>query len=169
MAVRRGSGRTALLLSFGAAGRAPELALPVGAVLDAEVTPYPGSGRLRGELGRQFAAPAPAEAPPPGGTTGDALDAYGLALRQDPWLDSWPVTLRDAIPAPTGGGGWQLADADGAAALPLSRAAVSRQGLWRLAALSGGAPVTVFGECGHRGFTPLAAWGPDAPGPVALT
>ncbi len=164
-----GSGRTALLLSFGAAGRAPELALPVGAVLDAEVTPYPGSGRLRGELGRQFAAPAPAEAPPPGGTAGDALDAYGLALRQDPWLDSWPVTLRDAIPAPTGGGGWQLADADGAAALPLSRAAVSRQGLWRLAALSGGAPVTVFGECGHRGFTPLAAWGPDAPGPVALT
>ncbi|WP_226962499.1 MULTISPECIES: SWIM zinc finger family protein [unclassified Streptomyces] len=164
-----GSGRTALLLSFGAAGRAPELALPVGAVLDAEVTSYPGAGRLRAELGRQFAAPAPGEAPPPGGTAGDALHAYGLALRQDPWLDSWPVTLRDSVPAPTGGGGWQLADADGTAALPLSRAAVSGQGLWRLAALSGGAPVTVFGECGHRGFTPLAAWGPDASGPVSLT
>ena len=27
-----------------------------------------------------------------------------------------------------------------------------------LVALSGGAPVTVFGECGHRGFTPLTAW-----------
>ncbi|MBT3154618.1 hypothetical protein HTV45_27740, partial [Streptomyces sp. CHD11] len=64
-----------------------------------------------------------------------------------------------------GGGGWQLADAGGDAALPLSAAALSRPGLWRLVALSGGAPVRVFGECGHQGFTPLAAW-PEGPGEV---
>ncbi|MEU8934496.1 SWIM zinc finger family protein, partial [Streptomyces sp. NPDC048409] len=42
-----GSGRTALLLSYGAAGRAPELALPVGLALDAELSAYPGAGEHR--------------------------------------------------------------------------------------------------------------------------
>ncbi|MEU6950613.1 SWIM zinc finger family protein [Streptomyces sp. NPDC046316] len=163
----RDTGRTALLLSFGAVGRAPQLALPVGVVIDASLVPHAGAGALRAELGEQFAAPAPLDAPPRGGTVGDALTAYGLALREDPWLDSWPVTLSDVVPIPTDHG-WQLADAapaaDGGAALPLSGPALGRPGLWRLAALSGGGPVTVFGECGHRGFTPLAAWSPDAPG-----
>ncbi|MEU7033969.1 SWIM zinc finger family protein [Streptomyces sp. NPDC046237] len=163
----RDTGRTALLLSFGAVGRAPQLALPVGVVIDAALVPHAGAGALRAELGEQFAAPAPLDAPPRGGTVGDALTAYGHALREDPWLDSWPVTLSDVVPIPTDHG-WQLADAapaaDGGAALPLSGPALGRPGLWRLAALSGGGPVTVFGECGHRGFTPLAAWSADAPG-----
>ena len=78
------------------------------------------------------------------------------------------MTLTEVVPVPTEYG-WQLADAghgrDGPGeALPLSAPALARPGLWRLAALSGGRPVTVFGECGHRGFTPLAAWSPDAPG-----
>ncbi|MFF9868370.1 SWIM zinc finger family protein [Streptomyces sp. NPDC013953] len=169
----QGSGRTALLLSFGAAGRAPQLALPVGVVVDAEVTPHAGAGQLRAELGEQFSAPVPAAGPPPGGTAADALAAYGNALREDPWLESWPVTLSDVVPVPSGDGGWQLAEARGAgaegAALPVAAAALGRAGLWRLVALSGGGPVTVFGECGHRGFTPLAAWAADTPETVALT
>ncbi|MFE0649038.1 SWIM zinc finger family protein [Streptomyces sp. NPDC059534] len=157
------SRRTALLLSFGAAGRAPRLAFPVGAVLDGELTPHPASGGLRAEPGEHFVPVAGPASPPPGGPVGDALGAYGRALRDDPWLDSWPVTLRHVVPA-RAEYGWQLADADGREALPLTPAAQSRPGLWRLVALSGGAPVTVFGECGHRGFTPLAAWSPEAPG-----
>ncbi|MDN3296707.1 SWIM zinc finger family protein [Streptomyces ficellus] len=165
----RDSGRTALLLSFGAAGRAPQLALPVGVAIDADVTPYPGAGQLRAELGTQFSPPVPHEAPPPGGSVTDAAAAYGLALRDDPWLDSWPVTLSGVIPVPGQDGGWQVADADGGHALPLSPAALARPGLWRLTALSGGGPVTVFGECGHRGFTPLTAWSAETPETVALT
>ncbi|MGW4163944.1 SWIM zinc finger family protein [Streptomyces sp. NPDC004788] len=158
------SGRTALLLSFGAAGRAPQLALPVGAVLDAALRPYEGAAALRAELVEQFAgpaAPAASAVPPPGGPVAAALDAYGHALRDDPWLDSWPVTLTDVVPA-RAEYGWQLAD--GGEAVPLTRAAQGGPGLWRLVALSGGGPVTVFGEVGHQGFTPLAAWGPEAPG-----
>lgn len=161
-----GSGRTALLLSYGAAGRAPELALPAGLALDAELSAYPGGGQPRAALGERFAPPAPTTVRPPGITTARALARYGEALRDDPWLESVPVTLDRVIPAPDGGGnggGWQLADADEDAALPLSPAALSRPGLWRLVALSGGAPVRVFGECGHQGFTPLAAW-PEGPG-----
>ncbi|MFD0025012.1 SWIM zinc finger family protein [Streptomyces sp. NPDC058382] len=153
----RGSGRTALLLSFGAAGRSPGQALPVGVTLDAELTPYPGSGRLRAELGRQFGTPENAGAPPPGVTVTGAIAAYGRALGDDPWLDSWPVTLRDVIPVPSTDG-WQLVDAAGDSALPVAPAALSRPALWKLVALSGGEPLTVFGECGHRGFDPLAAW-----------
>ncbi|MFF4035264.1 SWIM zinc finger family protein [Streptomyces sviceus] len=156
------SGRTALLLSYGAAGRAPELALPVGLELEAEVSPYPGTGQLRAALGEQFAPPAPSAVRPPGVTTEQAAARYGEALRDDPWLDSVPVTLDRVIPAPDGDS-WQLADAEGDSALPLSASARSRPGLWRLVALSGGAPVKVFGECGHRGFTPLTAW-PEAAG-----
>ncbi|WP_370414470.1 SWIM zinc finger family protein [Streptomyces fradiae] len=169
----RGSGRTALLLSFGAAGRAPQLALPVGAVLDAELRPHTSGGGLRAELVEQFAPPAPAGPPPEGTPVGAALDTYGRALREDPWLDAWPVTLTDVVPA-RAEYGWQLADSEpygtapGATpereAIPLTRSAQQQPGLWRLVALSGGTPLRVFGEIGHQGFTPLAAWSPDAPG-----
>ncbi|MFC7794352.1 SWIM zinc finger family protein [Streptomyces cinereoruber] len=155
-------GRTALVLSYGAAGRAPRLSLPVGAVLDGELTPYGGSGQLRAEPGERFVPVGGPAAPPPGGPVGAALDTYGRALREDPWLDAWPVTLDGVVPT-RAEYGWQLADADGREALPLTPEARSRPGLWRLVALSGGAPVTVFGECGHRGFTPLAAWSPETP------
>ncbi|GHD11927.1 hypothetical protein GCM10010313_35600 [Streptomyces violarus] len=156
------SHRTALLLSYGAAGRAPELALPVGLSLDAEMSAYPGAGQSRVALGEQFAPPTPTDIRPPGVTTSQAAARYGDALRDDPWLESVPVTLDRVVPTPDGGS-WQLADADEDAALPLAPAARSRPGLWRLVALSGGAPVRVFGECGHQGFTPLTAW-PEGPG-----
>ncbi|CAL9557117.1 hypothetical protein [Streptomyces sp. enrichment culture] len=154
--------RTVLLLSYGAAGRAPEPALPVGLALEAEVSAYPDTGRQRVALGRRFAPPEPTRARPRGVTTSRAAVRYGEALRDDPWLDSVPVTLDRVVPVPDGDG-WQLADADGETALPLARTTGSQPGLWRLVALSGGAPVTVFGECGHRGFTPLTAW-PPGPG-----
>jgi hypothetical protein len=162
-----GSGDTRLLLSYGAAGRAPELSLPVGLALDAELSGHPGAGRARASLGERHAPPAPAAFRPPGGATADAADRYGAALRDDPWLESVPVTLERVIPVPDGET-WQLADADTDTALPLTRTARSRPGLWRLTALSGGAPVTVFGECGHRGFTPLTAWAAGADEAVPL-
>ncbi|MFI5683574.1 SWIM zinc finger domain-containing protein [Streptomyces sp. NPDC051636] len=162
-----GTGRTALLLSYGAAGRAPELALPVGLALEAELSAYPGAGRLRAALGERFAPPAPAAIRPPGLTTAQAAARYGEALRDDPWLDAVPVTLDRVVPAPDGDS-WQLADADSDSALPLTPTTRSHPGLWRLVALSGGAPVKVFGECGHRGFTPLTAWPTGAGEAVAL-
>ncbi|MGQ4386413.1 SWIM zinc finger family protein [Streptomyces sp. SAS_270] len=151
------SGRTALLLSYGAAGRAPELALPVGLAVEAELSAYAGAGQLRAALGEQFAPPSPLEIRPPGVSPAQAAARYGAALRDDPWLDSVPVTLDRVVPIPDGDS-WQLAAVDGDLALPLTPAARTRAGLWRLVSLSGGSPVTVFGECGHRGFTPLTAW-----------
>ncbi|MFF0744384.1 SWIM zinc finger family protein [Streptomyces sp. NPDC004111] len=161
------SGRTALVLSFGAAGRAPEVSLPVGLSVPAELLPHGGAGQLRATLGEQFAVPGPAAALPRGGSVTEAVEAYGRALREDPWLEGRPVTLAAVIPVP-GPDSWQLTDAEGKWALPVSSAALSGAGLWKLAALSGGAPVTVFGECTHRGFHPLTTWSLSAPEPVPL-
>ncbi len=158
------SRRTALLLSYGAAGRAPEPELPVGLALDAEVSAYSGAGGPRVALGERFAPPVPDPTRPPGVTVTRAAARYGEALRADPWRESVPVTLAAVVPQPDGET-WQVADAVEDTALPLTVRARDRPGLWRLAAVSGGRPVRVFGECGHRGFTPLAVW-PDGPGPV---
>ncbi len=150
------TGREALLLSFGAAGRAPELALPVGRVLDAELAYHPAALPLRAALGHRHAEPD-GGGTPRGVPVAEALAAYGRGLAADPWLEGWPAVLRDAVPLPGADGGpWHLADAAGPDALPL--AATGRSALWRLAAVSGGGPVTVFGECGHRGFTPHTVW-----------
>ncbi|MFI9391030.1 SWIM zinc finger domain-containing protein [Streptomyces bauhiniae] len=163
------SGRTRLLLSFGAAGRAPELSLPVGLSLDADLSDYPGAGQIRATLGERHAPAAPAASRPPGTTAAHALASYGEALRADPWLDSVPVTLDAVIPVPEDtSGSWHLADADSDTALPLTPSFLARPGLWRLVALAGGAPLTVFGECGHRGFTPLTAWAEGTAAPVSL-
>ncbi|MFF4846881.1 SWIM zinc finger family protein [Streptomyces sp. NPDC001194] len=162
-----GSERPALVLDFGPPGRPPALALPVGLVVEAEARFRPGTAGLRADLGERSAAAAPDRAPA-GVGTGAALEAYGAALREDPWLDAWPVVLGPVIPIP-GELGWQLADAEGTSALPVTPVGGGpRSGLWQLAALSGGGPVTVFGECGHRGFTPLTAWHPGCPEPVVL-
>ncbi|MGW7007164.1 SWIM zinc finger family protein [Streptomyces sp. NPDC054933] len=194
------SGRPALLLSFGAAGRAPEVSLPVGRSLDAELAyhpgavprggagggrppkppppppppalsrrvggPHPGRGpnppaarRVGADGGPPHGSPAPGHIPP-GVAVGEALSGYGEALRADPWLDEWPVVLSGVLPIPDAGG-WQLADADADSALPVDPRRLGRPGLWRLAAVSGGHPVTVFGTVGHRGFTPLTTWPAD--------
>ncbi|WP_336051295.1 SWIM zinc finger family protein [Streptomyces sp. CA2R101] len=160
------TGRMALHLSFGGGDRRrPALALPPGLVLDADLAYYPGARPLRAALGERHAPAAPG--PVPSGCGIDAaLAAYGDALRDDPWLDSWPVVLSEVTPIPgRDGTSWQLADADGESALPLDPRGPGQAGLWQLAAISGGAPITVFGECGHRGFLPLTAWDPA---PVSL-
>lgn len=146
----RGAGRFALLLSFGAAGRAPELALPVGAVLDADLAYHPAALPLRAALGERRGVTAPDGVP--GGTTiAAALASYGTALTDDPWLDAWPVVLSGVVPIP-GPTRWQLAHPEGPDALPLTTVP------WPLAAVSGGHPVTVFGALGPTGLHPLATW-----------
>lgn len=160
------TGRMALHLSYGGAHRPLDVTLPPGLLLDADLAYYPGARPLRVALGERHSPATPGPIPPGCGIDA-ALAAYGHALRDDPWLDAWPVVLTEVIPIPGGAGGdWQLADADGESALPVDPRFLGRSALWQLAAISGGRPVTVFGECGHRGFLPLTVWDPA---PVSLS
>ncbi|MEU3872548.1 MULTISPECIES: SWIM zinc finger family protein [Streptomyces] len=153
----RKTGRMALLLAYGGGGRPVELTLPVGLEIDAELAFYAGARPLRAALGPSYDAPAPAAAPPPGSGIADALRVYGEVLADDPWVEGWPVVLEGVVPVPPGGAeeGWQLADPAAGEAVPVPG---DDGGLWHLAAVSGGRPVRVFGECGHRGFAPLGVW-----------
>ncbi|MCK1795524.1 SWIM zinc finger family protein [Streptomyces sp. XM4193] len=156
--MEKGSGRFALVLSFGAAGQAPELVLPVGTVFEASLAYYPGGSPLRAVLGEGRSAPVPASAPEGVGVEA-ALTRYGEALRSDPWIEAWPAVLHDVVPLPPQEGaadGWRLADSASDAAVPLSFPSESAR--WQLAAISGGTPITVFGECGHGGFLPQTVW-----------
>ncbi|BBA99629.1 hypothetical protein RVR_6334 [Actinacidiphila reveromycinica] len=156
------SGRFALVLSFGAAGRAPQLAFPVGVVIEADLAYHPSAVPLRAALGPHRTSPAPPVAAPQGTAVGPALDGYGAALADDPWLDAWPVLLHDVVPIP-GPDRWQLADATGTDAVPLAGPAP-----WRLAALSGGHPLTLFAELTPAGAKPLTAWSPTSPAPTPV-
>ncbi|MEU4893566.1 SWIM zinc finger family protein [Streptomyces sp. NPDC044780] len=161
--------RMALLLSFSAPGRPLEPALPTGLVLDADLTYYPAARPLRAAIGARHEEvpedPAPAVAAAPEGCDVEtALAIYGAALGDDPWLEGWPVVLTDVVPVP-GDDGWQLADERSGSALPVDPRCAGRTDLWQLMAISGGGPVTVFGECGHRGFSPITTWDPT---PVPL-
>ncbi|MCX4748561.1 SWIM zinc finger family protein [Kitasatospora sp. NBC_01287] len=148
-----GSGRDALLLAYGRPGRAIELALPLGHRLEAELAFHPGVRPLRAALAPHHGPPAPAPAPAAGLSVAAAAAAYGEAVADDPWTESWPVLLA-AVALVRGPGGWLLTDDQGA--LPVHGAAGGA--LWRLAAVARGRPVAVFGECGHRGFAPVAVW-----------
>ena len=161
-----GAGRFALLLSFGAAGRAPDLTLPVGTVLDADLAYHPAALPLRAVLGTRHGTYAP-DRVPAGTTVTPALDSYGTALADDPWLDAWPVLLSAVVPLP-GPDRWQLADTTTDDAIPVTPPPAGAAALWRLGAVSGGYPVTVFAELGPTGARPLTAWTPASAEPIPL-
>ncbi|MEV5712038.1 SWIM zinc finger family protein [Actinoallomurus sp. NPDC052274] len=149
----RDTGRSALVLSFAAPGRALDASLTVGDTLDAELAFHPGALPLRALVAARHAAPV--RRPPRGTTVAGLLREYADALARDPWLERWPAVLAGVRPARNTAGGPCLVDADGAA-LPLRAADV-----WRLWAVSGGRPLTVSGEWSPRGLVPLSAWQPE--------
>ncbi|MFD7550270.1 hypothetical protein [Streptomyces sp. NPDC059816] len=163
------SGRTALVLSYGAAGREPALSLPVGGVVEAAVVPYPGAGRSRVDLGADAVVTASSHdlALPTGVRVAEAVAAYGAGVAADPWAEHLAVTVAGVVPVLAGDLG-QVVDPGTGRALPLARGFLGGAGLWRLISLAGGSAVTVFGELGHVGLRPLSAWARDGP-VVSLT
>ena len=133
-------GRPALLLDFAPLG-APLEPRPVpGTAFDAELAFHPGSVPLRAVIAGELDTVEPAPGTFGGGGVAEALRSVATALAANPWLDEWPVVLRDAIPDGRDGGDWIASTADGA--LPLGGPIDAR---WRLLAVSGGRPVSLFG------------------------
>ena len=147
------SGRTALLLDFAVAGRPLERSLVVGTALEADLAFFGGNYPLRALLVQRHPPPQPAESLPGHPTPDARLAAYADALARNPWLERFPLPLHQVTPR-RAGEGWLLADSAGRT-LPLS--ARGSQG-WRLLALSGGRPLTLFGEWDGATLTPLSAW-----------
>lgn len=145
------SGRLALLLDFAVGNRGFESNLNAGQAIDAELCYYPGVPPLRA-LARQGEQPVPAQQLPRMQTLDQALITYAEVLGQNPFLERYPLVLRDLIPVEASGR-WHLRDAL-RQLLPLDP---SFQRVWELMALSGGEPITLMGEWNGRCLLPLGA------------
>jgi len=149
--LRSESGETVLLLDFAAGGNPLPIARLAGARLEASVGFYPGHAPRRVVLAAEpVALPATSD-------LGIATDLAGAraalaALRAgNPWADRAPVVVRVAASAPEADEPPVVVD-DAGHQVPL----LSDPGTWwRLLALTGGHPVTVFGEIQDDGLRVL--------------
>ncbi|MDJ0754278.1 MAG: hypothetical protein QNJ45_12210 [Ardenticatenaceae bacterium] len=89
-------------------------------------------------------------------TIREALDHFKRAQAANPWLAFYPLLLNGVWPEKVGGR-WLIVD-DTHTALPLDKSDKSH---WHLLAVSGGQPITLFGEWDGHLFWPLSVrhWG----------
>lgn len=148
-----GSQRYALLLDYAYGG--PEF-LPgfkPGAVLEGELIFYPSAWPHRALASDSVKTLSQTLEDLPGyEKIEDMARSCAAALGLQPWLQAFPATLRHVVPF------FQkkqfgIADQAGKQAL-LSN---PESGCWSLLALSGGRPITVFGEWNGKSFTAISA------------
>ena len=145
------SGRRALVLDHAHGGRGFEQAWLTGAVFDATLAFFPGTGASRALCVDRVEAP-PCVVPQPDW----AMEWQAVAERvaASPWTPLHPIVMRRAVAVMTGGRMHLVAEGQ---ALP---AAIGTADAWRLLAASGGHPVSVMGEWDGEVFQPLTAWHP---------
>lgn len=147
------SGQPALVLEFAHGSQPFDSTLAIGTRFAGELAFYPSGFPLRALIKSRDSKSEMLEVPPTHPNLEAALSAYGKALACQPWLEHFPLTLGLVVPVQSEAG-WLLKD-------PQNRAVhISRQfGLnWNLCALSGGNPLTLFGEWDGQSFYPLTAW-----------
>lgn len=154
------SNRTfALVLDFAHGTQPFDQTLLPGMGLEAEVIFYPSAYPLRALIKTRQDAARLTKAPPGSPSMAEAIATYGTALARCPWLEGFPLLLQAVTPH-RDGESWLLQDQQGAV-LPLSPRMEAMQG-WRLLALSGGHPLSVFGEWDGSSFLPFSVWAEDA-------
>jgi len=145
--------RPALLLSFAMFNQPLDRSLSPGTAIDAELTYFPSSYPLRAVVQQRHGPPTAFERLPGFPDLIAATSAYAAALAQMPWIERFPLTLHQIVPA-RAGEHWLVRDHTGRS-VPL--ASSFGQG-WRLLALSGGRPLTLFGEWDGVSLLPLSVW-----------
>jgi hypothetical protein len=146
--------RCALVLQFARGTAAFDSGLVAGTQLDAGLVFYPGASSLRATVKQRHGAAQPLTTIPGYATISDALTAYANLLAVFPWLERFPMPLTNATPL-VAGEAWSIRDGDGKA-LPLSPRFVRG---WEILAVSGGRPVSLFGEWDGQTLLPLSVSG----------
>jgi SWIM zinc finger len=146
------SEKIALILNFAARNQPLDITWIPGSLVTAESIFFPSSYKLRAiAIDRQDAQQ--------GGsiksavTIDMAIDKYALALAQNPWLEVFPLIIKDVIPS-YHEGNWSIRDRNGDS-LPLELADVRG---WQLLALSGGQSIDLMGEWNSQRLRPLGIW-----------
>ena len=145
--------KNALVLHFAAPGQVLDASLAPGSQVDAELVFFPGSFPLRALIKNRAAAVSNATSPAGFTRLADAVGAYAERLAANPWLELYPLLLRNVIPQPVADA-WMVCDSEGEG-LPL---ADGFKQPWVLAALSGGRALDMFCEWDGASLWPLSVW-----------
>jgi len=145
------TGRMALVLDFSWGQGGYDNQWVVGNTVEGELAFYPGTYPLRALFRRHQPSGRPFE-----GSAGYAdinafAQAFAQALAANPWLQAFPCRLAAVFPVQKAGRLW-LVDTAGNM-VPLSS---EGQAHWKLLAVSGGRPLSVFGEWDGKRLTPLS-------------
>ncbi|WBA43201.1 SWIM zinc finger family protein [Hymenobacter canadensis] len=167
----RQTGRFALVVEFSFGGQAFVTPLLPDGSYAGELTFYPGLLPLRAIPGQLTFQGTSQGSSAPTGSCGPAqlLEEYAGALGRQPWFREWPALLTGGVPVPTAEG-WMLRFPAGSGG-PDATNGTSRENTttairllcddlfgWELRAISGGEPLTIFGEWTGQGLRPLVGW-----------
>ena len=148
--------KAALVLNYAYGNQPLDTSLIPGTVIHAELGFFESAYPLRVLIKVLHGSPLPLQTMPGEDAISTALSIYTQALACNPWIEQFPLTLQAVIPLRQDEG-WVLRDSVGYL-LPITPRFA--QG-WQLLALSGGHPITVFGEWNGREFFPLSALAED--------
>lgn len=144
------SGRAALLLTYSHGKEAFETVMVPGQTYAAEVVFYPGNYPLRALL-KTAAPPSPLRAVQGYDSVATAYKAYAAALPKYPWLEQFPMLLHGVTPCRQDEQ-WGVCDSAGQY-FPLDPTFAHP---WVLLAVSGGHPLSLFGEWDGDRLFPLS-------------
>jgi hypothetical protein len=147
----RNTQRPALILHFAHGSTPIDNTLRPGSQIEADLVFFPGSVPLRAVIKERHSSPQPLQAHQLGSSINGAMADYAQSLSNNPWLESFPVALRDVWIVP--GELWKVRDESGHE-LPLTP---QFERGWHLLAAGGGAPFSLYGEWDGRQLRPFGA------------
>lgn len=145
------SKRSALLLNFAHRSQALECLAVPGTQWQGTLVFYPGLYPIRAALKHREQSTAWTEPKAGHPSIEAAIAQYGIAMAQNPWLETFPMLLTAVMPY------WEgktCCLADGAGARVGLDSGFKQE--WMLMALSGGHPVQIFGEWNGSTLMPLS-------------
>jgi len=147
------SNRSALLLQFAHGTQPFETNFIVGDCLEAELAFFDSSYPLRAVIKSRHSDSLSMEHNLGYETIDLAIAAYSNALTHNPWLERFPFLIQQVVPILIDGDAF-ICDRS-TRMIPIAK---SFERIWTLLALSGGHPVTIFGEWNGYDFLPLSIW-----------
>ena len=146
-------GKGALVLDFAAPGQHLALDFLPGTRTEADLIFYPSNYPQRAVLKKRANTTRSLNEISGYSTSDHLLMTYAEVLARNPWLEAIPAPLQTVVPVRRNEQ-WFARDSNGRL---LSLRIDSMSG-WKLIAVSGGYPITIFGEWNGRSLLPISAW-----------
>ena len=145
--------RGALILEFAVAGQHFAVDLLPRTNMEAELIFYPSNYPLRATVNKRINTSRSVKEISGYSTSEQLLTTYADVLALNPWVEAIPAPLQTVIPLRRSER-WFARDTDGRLLSLRCEASLG----WKLIALSGGYPITIFGEWNGQSLLPVTAW-----------